>query len=1000
MSHQRPTRTSILLRWVLPGLAILATFGWGSKSAVAEDWTATATLIEATSLSDDDASGEDDIYWRVSIAPTLGSGTPASCSSFSSHVDDRNHITPGWTCTANVTGGPDTTVQIVIALWEHDSTSADDHFDINPNPSTRDLTIAFKPKTFNLSMNVAGFETFRCMPGQIRVRGLNGDDRAEVVFALSASSAGAPSGDSDGDGLLDVAEVCGLDSDSDGVVDVDLPGLGADPARKDVFVEIDWMVNNTGIPATQHTHEPWLPALMIAWNEFNAAPVTNPTMAGTPSRSGIALHVDVGTLYAGYAMDFDGNGTADLTVNPAGNVDLDGDGIADIGDLASLGTGTLGGGNPLPEDPLLSPDTTGSFFAAGSDFGAIKAANFNPLRDLVFHYAVFGDQYPSVPPGSSGRAESCALPACNDFFVTLSVVAGWTRQTVDANRDGIPDPGGALLAGPSGLPVDGSVAEHAGTFLHELGHNLSLGHGGSDGINYKPNYLSVMNYRWQIPGLSFDFDGDVIGDPVGVDFDGDGIIDLRRFMYSSSALPNLQETSLNEPAGLGGANILSAYTCPAVGMPPAAPVLIAPSAGPIDWNCDGNTTAIGVVADVNFEDGSGISVAPLTGSNDATQIATTGLAFQAAAPNISPQELRDMLTRTQRVAPVTNRKDAQARCAKLKTIDFEDLSAGIEVSAQYGPLATFLNDELRTPKIIGPDDRGGTPTSSPKMSLRNEFAKAGQPAPLVVDFDPPQRQVSFYTGRTMASERAARVVLQAFDVNGLNMGVVTTPLPSEREGVTKFLGAAAIFPDQLIKRFEIRYETLLRPSLTAPSPTQWVILDEPQQIDDLTLCQDFKPSERPPVLPPQPKFGDLKVDLLVKAVMLVEGAGGDTEAGHRRLVERPLAAPVVYDDSSGTTDLTITKSEGTRVNLSAPLSVGGGHFLHWQFDGSVSFGDGQRDVALTLLRPGTVTAVYLNDKSKEPRHEPRCKCLEMGEEPRHEPRCDCLEKCCESDEHQ
>ena len=119
--------------------------------------------------------------------------------------------------------------------------------------------------------------------------------------------------------------------------------------------------------------------------------------------------------------------------------------------------------------------------------------------------------------------------------------------------------------------------------------------------------------------------------------------------------------------------------------------------------------------------------------------------------------------------------------------------------------------------------------------------------------------------------------------------------------------------------------------------------------------------------------------------ILQERSRHAAEAGHGRLVERPLAAPVVYDDSSGTTDLTITKSEGTRVNLSAPLSVGGGHFLHWQFDGSVSFGDGQRDVALTLLRPGTVTAVYLNDKSKEPRHEPRC---------------DCLEKCCESDEHQ
>ncbi len=39
----------------------------------------------------------------------------------------------------------------------------------------------------------------------------------------------------------------------------------------------------------------------------------------------------------------------------------------------------------------------------------------------------------------------------------------------------------------------------AGTFMHELGHNLGLQHGGGlfgfgDDTNYKPNYLSVMNY--------------------------------------------------------------------------------------------------------------------------------------------------------------------------------------------------------------------------------------------------------------------------------------------------------------------------------------------------------------------------------------------------------------------------------------------------------------------------------------------------------------------------
>jgi hypothetical protein len=34
----------------------------------------------------------------------------------------------------------------------------------------------------------------------------------------------------------------------------------------------------------------------------------------------------------------------------------------------------------------------------------------------------------------------------------------------------------------------------AAVFMHELGHNLGLGHGGGDGVNGKPNYISIMNY--------------------------------------------------------------------------------------------------------------------------------------------------------------------------------------------------------------------------------------------------------------------------------------------------------------------------------------------------------------------------------------------------------------------------------------------------------------------------------------------------------------------------
>lgn len=52
----------------------------------------------------------------------------------------------------------------------------------------------------------------------------------------------------------------------------------------------------------------------------------------------------------------------------------------------------------------------------------------------------------------------------------------------------------------------GSTDQQAGTFMHELGHNLNLNHGGNsvDEINCKPNLISVMNYAYQFSDLVVD----------------------------------------------------------------------------------------------------------------------------------------------------------------------------------------------------------------------------------------------------------------------------------------------------------------------------------------------------------------------------------------------------------------------------------------------------------------------------------------------------------------
>jgi hypothetical protein len=57
--------------------------------------------------------------------------------------------------------------------------------------------------------------------------------------------------------------------------------------------------------------------------------------------------------------------------------------------------------------------------------------------------------------------------------------------------------------------VTPTVMNQGGTFMHELGHNLGLRHGGGSDLNgdaedtptFKPNYLSVMNYKFQLVGI-------------------------------------------------------------------------------------------------------------------------------------------------------------------------------------------------------------------------------------------------------------------------------------------------------------------------------------------------------------------------------------------------------------------------------------------------------------------------------------------------------------------
>ena len=293
--------------------------------------------------------------------------------------------------------------------------------------------------------------------------------------------------DSDSDGLLDVWETSGLNLNpgvrNDGTTTapvpatfgtcaqspttcVNFPAMGANPFQPDIFVQIDWM-QSTGLSVPDHVHIPQLAALNMVGSTFKS--------------HGINLHFDVGNNYQASPVS--------PYIIPA---------------KYALG------GNVIPESTVLCQNSgTCGFYPQSADysvlgwktgFGAIKdgdpdflnsAGNPQPLPQLFarnrkdsFHYALFAHAIAATTPLSAPAAGSISgvadLPG-GDLMITLGL---WRSDT-------------------PGFDQTGTLLEQAGTLMHELGHNLGLGHAGwTDTPVCKPDYPSVMNYLYQVQGLT------------------------------------------------------------------------------------------------------------------------------------------------------------------------------------------------------------------------------------------------------------------------------------------------------------------------------------------------------------------------------------------------------------------------------------------------------------------------------------------------------------------
>jgi hypothetical protein len=125
----------------------------------------------------------------------------------------------------------------------------------------------------------------------------------------------------------------------------------------------------------------------------------------------------------------------------------------------------------------------------------------------------------------------------------------------------------------------------ATTLMHELGHNLGLHHGGNDDMNFKPNYLSIMNYSF--------------ADPDRAGIPGIGITYSR---WGTDSLNLLDEASIAEKDGVivkDGSSVPSGaktvYYCPKNGATKVVPV-----GQPIDWNCDQKIADTRESANINY----------------------------------------------------------------------------------------------------------------------------------------------------------------------------------------------------------------------------------------------------------------------------------------------------------------------------------------------------------------------------------------------------------------
>jgi hypothetical protein len=485
----------------------------------------------------------------------------------------------------------------------------------------------------------------------------------------SAMILSTPVQDQDNDSLLDVWETSSSLTDPNGVA---LPrlggpgGMGASPRRKDLFIEIGYMYTDDtqpfytygGTAKPHHDHRPSLSALTQVAQAF--------------ARQNIQVHFDVGNNYqnsplppfiipwsAGPASLARGGEFVDERVTQCPR-DPNDPSVCQFSEYP----GTVGwkSGFRLLRDQLLNPvgpppgpNEDDPCDAAGAATDPACERRFDRNRKDMFHYAFFAhaigmpkdacflkdaagkvvlDQFGNPQADLSCPGDPNSPDFVSDFFVPRT-------------NSGIADfPGGDLLItlafeNADGLPI-GTDYMQAGTLMHEWGHNFELTHAGPPKFpvrepNCKPNYLSVMNYLFQLRGLLLPLrtlaDGsvvvdDVLGAPVPqVDYSGapllaipepnledgepfTGTLPYRTGWYAPKETSYLKD----QPGGAATKHCDGSDLTPEDNIPMVRIDAFSLDANKLDWQANGSLNNTNIAQDVNFN---GAPPTPLNaGDND------------------------------------------------------------------------------------------------------------------------------------------------------------------------------------------------------------------------------------------------------------------------------------------------------------------------------------------------------------------------------------------------